>query len=1116
MIVTKMFARFRFCSSLLSAFLMVFLYSCGDPGPRVLVFMKTSGYHHDAIPAGAAAIIEMGKQHGFKVDTTSEAGWFKESKLKKYRAVIFLSTTGNVLNADQQVAFERYIQAGGGFMGIHAAADTEYDWPWYNKLAGAYFKSHPGDPNVRKATVMVTDTAHPAMKGLPEKWERTDEWYNYKSIDPTIKVLAKLDENTYEGGENGDDHPIAWYHDYDGGRAFYTGGGHTAESYKEPLFLQHLLGGIEYAMGSGVALDYSKAYAVKTPEDNRFSKTILSNDLNEPMELGVAGDGGVYFVERSGKFYYYNPGTNSTKTVYTFPVLPDTKEGFGNGLLGMTLDPAFDKNHYIYFFYTPSKTPAAQSVSRFTMVGKDSLDLASEKVLLTIPLELEVSAHTGGSMEWDSRGNLFISTGDNTVPFASDGYAPIDETPGRITFDAQRSAGNTNDLRGKVLRIHPEADGTYTIPEGNLFPKGTAKTRPEIYAMGCRNPYRISVDPATNILYWGEIGPDAGSDGKQGPRGYDEINQAKTAGNYGWPYFVGDNKPYLEYDFITKQLGDTLAPEHISNPSPNNTGMATLPAARKAMIWYPYNLSEEFPALGNGGRSAMAGPVYHFSDDLKSDTKLPAYYDKALFIYDWMRNWVFAVRLDEQQNYKRMEPFMSANGDFKRPIDMAFGPKGDIYMLEYGSVYGIDNDDARLVRITYNGGNRKPVAVITTEDTTGTAPLKVNFSGNKSYDYDDDALKFEWHFEGDKKSEEAAPVYTFTNNGVYRVVLKVTDPSGESSNDTVMIRVGNTLPQISVNTTGNSSFYFNNTPLPYTVTVSDKEDGAIAADRLLIGLHYISRIGGQPQVGHQQITVLPAHPGKMLMEGSDCKACHQLDKVSVGPAFIEVAKKYKGNKDFVAYLSGKIIKGGGGVWGEHSMAAHPQLSTEQASEIVKYIMTLTDKQAESLPQTGSLTLKDHLTKGEGGSYILSASYTDGGGQASPLSATALLSLRAAKVQAEDADQVRNIGRSSSHLGSIHNKSWFLLKDIDLKDVHKITYNYSSLNRDGVLEVHVKSPKGQIIGTLNFKQTGDWNKFIEVTAPITDPGGKNDLYFVFRKDEEPNQHLFTLDWLEFKK
>lgn len=220
-----------------------------DDGERVLVFTKTTGYYHESIPSGIAAIQKLGSENNFQVDTTKDATQFTPANLKRYKAIIFLSTTHDVLNGEQQAAMEQYIRSGGGFVGVHAAADTEYDWPWYNKLVGAYFKSHPGNPNVRKAVINVINKEHPATKDLPDKWERTDEWYNYKDINPDIKVLARLDENSYEGGENGENHPIIWYHEYEGGRAFYTGGGHTKESYLDPVFLRHLLGGIEYAMG---------------------------------------------------------------------------------------------------------------------------------------------------------------------------------------------------------------------------------------------------------------------------------------------------------------------------------------------------------------------------------------------------------------------------------------------------------------------------------------------------------------------------------------------------------------------------------------------------------------------------------------------------------------------------------------------------------------------------------------------------------------------------------------------------------------------------------------------------------------------------------------------------
>jgi len=216
---------------------------------RVLIFCKTAGYHHNSIPAGIAAIKKLGAENKFEVDTTTNAALFTDSNLKKYKTVIFLSTTGNVLNDEQQAAFEKYIKQGGGYVGVHAAADTEYEWPWYNKLVGAYFLSHPGNPNVRQATIDVKDTKFIATQGLPARWQRNDEWYNYKDINPEITVIATLDETTYEGGKNGADHPIAWYHTYDGGRAFYTGGGHTNESFSEPLFVKHLLGGISYSLG---------------------------------------------------------------------------------------------------------------------------------------------------------------------------------------------------------------------------------------------------------------------------------------------------------------------------------------------------------------------------------------------------------------------------------------------------------------------------------------------------------------------------------------------------------------------------------------------------------------------------------------------------------------------------------------------------------------------------------------------------------------------------------------------------------------------------------------------------------------------------------------------------
>ncbi|MEV7344574.1 ThuA domain-containing protein [Streptomyces sp. NPDC093544] len=218
---------------------------------RVLVFSKTAGFRHDSIPEGIAAVRELGAADGFTVDATEDAGAFTSRNLARYDAVVFLSTTGDVLNAVQQGAFERYIKRGGGYVGVHAAADTEYDWAFYGGLAGAYFQSHPA---IQPATVDVEDHAHPATSALARAWNRTDEWYNYRSNPrESAHVLASLDESSYTGGTMSGDHPIAWCQEYRGGRAFYTGAGHTKESYAEPAFRQHLLGGIQYAVGDAQA-----------------------------------------------------------------------------------------------------------------------------------------------------------------------------------------------------------------------------------------------------------------------------------------------------------------------------------------------------------------------------------------------------------------------------------------------------------------------------------------------------------------------------------------------------------------------------------------------------------------------------------------------------------------------------------------------------------------------------------------------------------------------------------------------------------------------------------------------------------------------------------------------
>ena len=493
--------------------------------------------------------------------------------------------------------------------------------------------------------------------------------------------------------------------------------------------------------------------------DGAFTKVVLDSDqtvdgafqdtLKDPMELAVAKDGRVFYAERGGIIKMWKPDSKAAVVIANIPVFT----GLEDGMLGITLDPNFDKNGWVYLNHSvPETTKDARGekqgiirVSRYTLKG-DQLDLASEKAVIDITTQREQCCHVGGSLGFDSKGNLYIAIGDNTNPFDSEGYSPHDERTGRSPWDAQKSSANMNDLRGGISRIHPEPDGTYTIPKGNLFPPGTPGTRPEAYVKGTRNGFRLSVDQKTGILYWGDVGPDAGAaDPKRGPAGFDAVMQARQPGFFGWPYSRGDNKAYAKVDFVARgqyqkekaeydkavkdskdagqpvpatlkaprsyTAGEPLLfdPAKPMNSSPYNTGVKQLPPVQPAFIWYPGGTSTRFPAVnGGGGRTAMAGPVYYYDEKNPSKTKMPKEYDHTLFIYEWSRNWIVAVHLDENNNIarnadgtprmKRFCPGMT----IKRPMDMELGADGCLYLIEFGTAWG-NNKDTQIIRIEHNG-----------------------------------------------------------------------------------------------------------------------------------------------------------------------------------------------------------------------------------------------------------------------------------------------------------------------------------------------------------------------------------------------------------------------------
>jgi uncharacterized protein (TIGR03437 family) len=291
----------------------------------ILVFSKTLGFRHDSIPDGIAAMVQLGLANGFVVDATEDGSLFNDANLARYRSVVFLSTTGDVLDATQQAAFERYLQNGGGFVGIHSASDTEYGWPWYGGLVGAYFQGHP---DIQPARVRIEDRLHPSTSGLPAEWDRTDEWYNFQT-NPRgrVKVLADLDEKTYVGGTMGADHPIAWCQFYGGGRAWYTAGGHTTQSYSEPLFRLHLLGAIQFAAGlkeadcSALSLVSSASFAGGTLAGESIA-SVFGTDLNATSlrirdSAGKEGVAQLLFVSPAQINFVMPPGLSNGNAILT-------------------------------------------------------------------------------------------------------------------------------------------------------------------------------------------------------------------------------------------------------------------------------------------------------------------------------------------------------------------------------------------------------------------------------------------------------------------------------------------------------------------------------------------------------------------------------------------------------------------------------------------------------------------------------------------------------------------------------------------------------------------------------------------------------------------------------
>jgi len=468
-----------------------------------------------------------------------------------------------------------------------------------------------------------------------------------------------------------------------------------------------------------------------------------------------------------------------------------------------------------------------------------------------------------------------------------------------------------------------------------------------------------------------------------------------------------------------------------------------------------------------------------------------------------------------------MERFMPST-KFSHPMDMAFSKDGRLFVLDYGMNWFAQNEDATLSVIEYNPGNRKPVIMMAADKKAGAAPLAVTFSSAGTMDYDKDALKYAWNFgKGLPVSTKPNPKFTFTKPGEYNVVLTVTDAAGNKSSQSTIIKVGNAEPSLNIAVNGNKTFFFDNQKINYDVRVSDKEDGTLSKgidpEDVVVNINYLEGYDKTMlEQGHKENMNFAA--GKRLIDLSDCKACHSVDKKSIGPAYIDVAKKYRRGQTAINQLAEKVIKGGGGVWGEQAMAAHPQLSMADARDMVDYILSLNDTRKTSQPVSGAYETAAHKGKKEG-AYIIQATYTDKGGKIiGPLTTTKSLALRSPKLKAVTYDESKGIAKFNvEQLGgevaiASENDSYLAFKNIDLTGVKTIivgAFSQEGRTVGGSLEIRLGSPTGTVIGNADIQEASMAPMKIKVNT-----AGEQNLYFVFKNPKAEGKPLFAINTIEF--
>src|SRR5690606_19741003 len=613
---------------------------------------------------------------------------------------------------------------------------------------------------VTERTVDLVDRQHPASADLPLTWDREDRWLEWTE-DPTgdVHTVATVEPGPDAGPTTSPFQPVSWCRDYDGGRSFFTGMGGTPESWADETFRDHLLGALQWT--TGVVRGDCQATIASNYKAERLSAENAPGELDqngEPHGLTIAPDGTVFYIGRGacatgpivpwtdpnvglgcGTIHQWDPETGDVTLLTTLDVMGNRGSGDElvkneEGLLGIVPDPDFAENHWLYVYWMPHESidrerrVGHRTISRFTYdPAGPTIDQSTRVDLLEWETQIHSCCHAGGGMAFDDAGNLYVGSGDNNSSGGSNGYSGNNWTQefAGISFqDARRTSGNTNDLNGKILRIHPEDDGSYSIPEGNLFPEADDpgdKTRPEIYVMGVRNISRLQIDADTNWLTAARVGPDA-------PLPNPEPRPARN---------------------------DT---------APHNTGLVDLPPVRDNMIWYsPSGGGPVFPDRGNGipsyeddeatytipwlrggGQAVMSGPTYRQSQvDPESDVAWPSYWEGKWFLGDQSNpNNRVAVTVDPDtveeagapafmEDLRQIIPGGRGDGLLQSWMDAKFGPDGALYLLDYaGGFFSLDPNQ-KLMRITYHGGAPTPAPAASATSIQGD-PLTVQFTGARS------------------------------------------------------------------------------------------------------------------------------------------------------------------------------------------------------------------------------------------------------------------------------------------------------------------------------------------------------------------------------------------------